>query len=319
MASIFDEHPFPGDQLPVGSNPGGVDYNGATQGGPGTGSVSSAFPSLGRVTTEPVGPPRGGTDPNSLTGAFAGGATANPMDRGYIIQQLTNILQQHGIQPGPRGSGPGDVEYYADQIAKTGGWQGGNANWWTDRLASDIQGGGRQGGGQGGGYNLYSPNDLTAGFTAGFQAPTAEQARATPGYQFARDAGLNAIDSGAAARGTLLTYGNQRDRAQFATGLADQTYSQSYDRALSEYMNAFSIFNTNQSNLFNRNYALSGQGLSAAGGQAGAAEGIGKAQGTAYENIGNAQGAGAISRGNNWADTATTLGDLGTLALRRAA
>jgi len=205
-------------------------------------------------------------------------------------------------------------------------------------------GGGTSGGGtMGNAFSLYNPNDLTAGFTSSFtapggapvadpftekfQAPTLEQARATPGYQFTLENGLQGIDRGAAANGTLLTMGNQKDRAAYATGLADQTYQQiynnakgefgdrfnihawnasnaastygsAYDRAMQEYMNAFNIFNTNQGNLFNRNYSLAGLGLNAAGGQSGAAQNIGTAGANAATNTGNAQGAGAIATGN---------------------
>ncbi len=209
-------------------------------------------------------------------------------------------------QEGNWGATPG---YSAGGGASSSGAQGGTqgaAATWGD-LAS---------GPAGSRTNLYSPNDLTAGFTDQFKAPTAADAEATPGYQFTLSQGLQGIDRGAASKGTLLTMGNQKDRAQYAAGLASQTYGQSYDRAMQEYLNAFNIFNSNQGNLFNRNLAVSGQGLQAAGGAAGAAQNIGNAAGSAYTNTGNVQGAANIAKGNADSNIATNVGELGTTLLK---
>lgn len=62
----------------------------------------------------------------------------------------------------------------------------------------------------------------------GQDAATAAQAgfANTPGYQFARDQGISALDASAAARGNLLS-GNQTKAVQdYGTGLANQTYNQ---------------------------------------------------------------------------------------------
>lgn len=62
----------------------------------------------------------------------------------------------------------------------------------------------------------------------GQDAATAAQAgfANTPGYQFARDQGINALDASAAARGNLLS-GNQTKAVQdYGTGLASNTYNQ---------------------------------------------------------------------------------------------
>ncbi len=94
-----------------------------------------------------------------------------------------------------------------------------------------------------------------------FKAPTEAEVQATPGYQFALDQGLKGVDTGAAAKGTLLTSGNQKSRLAFATGLADQTYQGAYQRALGEYQQAYQIFQGNQQNLTNRATAERGAGL----------------------------------------------------------
>ena len=56
--------------------------------------------------------------------------------------------------------------------------------------------------------------------------------RNTPGYQFARDEGLQAIQRSAAAKGTLLTGGTLKGLARYGEGIADQLYNETYDRYL---------------------------------------------------------------------------------------
>src|SRR5579859_5947605 len=73
---------------------------------------------------------------------------------------------------------------------------------------------------------------LLTPWTDTFQAPTAAQAQATPGYQFAQQQGQNAIQNSAAARGGLLSTGTMKTLDQYSQGLADQTYSDTYNRAL---------------------------------------------------------------------------------------
>lgn len=55
----------------------------------------------------------------------------------------------------------------------------------------------------------------------------------TPGYQFAFNEGQRAVQTSAAARGTLLTGGTLKALAKFGTGLADQTYDAATKRFLS--------------------------------------------------------------------------------------
>lgn len=54
-----------------------------------------------------------------------------------------------------------------------------------------------------------------------------------PSYQFRLSQGLQGIDTGAAARGTLLTMGNQKNRADYASNLASQEYGAQFGRGLS--------------------------------------------------------------------------------------
>jgi hypothetical protein len=316
-------------------------------------------------TQPPAGPaattnaPQGGQNYQQIVEQLMGGS--NDPEK---LKQIAPQLQQYGIKlSNQNASGELSKVILPDGTAvRVIGAGEGHATWLPQPGTGSA--GGQPGAltnvrgtGNGSQGNLYNPDDLTAGFTQAFQrpsgepgadpfteqfhAPTADEARQFPGYQFALEQGLQGIDRGAASNGTLLTMGNQKDRSQFATGLADQTYQNlynnqrgefadrfnihasnaanassaygsSYDRAMNEYLNAFNIFNTNQGNLFNRLSGVSGQGLSAAGGQAGAAQNIGQAGANANTNAGNAQGGGAIATGNANANEATTIGQLGT-------
>ncbi len=68
-----------------------------------------------------------------------------------------------------------------------------------------------------------------------FQAPTAEQAQATPGYQFQLQQGLKALQNSAAARGGLLTGGTSKAINDYAQGQAASNYGNTYNRALQSY------------------------------------------------------------------------------------
>lgn len=97
-----------------------------------------------------------------------------------------------------------------------------------------------------------------------FQAPTAEEARQTPGYQFAMDQGQQAVQNSAAARGGLLS-GNAVTAAQkYGQGLADTNYQQVYNNALQQYQQGYNQFQNNQANQFNRLSTLAGTGQVAA-------------------------------------------------------
>lgn len=74
-----------------------------------------------------------------------------------------------------------------------------------------------------------------------------DSVRGLPGYQFAQEQGVQALDRGAAARHMLNSGRGSKDLLRFGTGLADQTYGNQWQRLL----------------------GLSQQGLGATGAQAG--------------------------------------------------
>lgn len=115
-----------------------------------------------------------------------------------------------------------------------------------------------------------------------FSAPTADQAAQTPGYQFTLQQGLKATQNSAAARGLATSGAALKGASAYSTGLADSTYNDVYNRALS-------TFNTNYSSAANNVNRL--QGLVSNGQNAAATNGsLGAA---AANNIGNSLTSGA--------------------------
>ena len=98
-----------------------------------------------------------------------------------------------------------------------------------------------------------------------FQAPTAAEAEATPGYQFTLQQGLSALQNSAAAQGNLLSGGTQAALGQYSQGLASNTYQQSFNNALTQYQQSYNQFQQNQANEFNRLASISGLGQTTAG------------------------------------------------------
>lgn len=97
-----------------------------------------------------------------------------------------------------------------------------------------------------------------------FQAPTAEEARNTPGYKFALDQGTGAVQNSAAARGGLLSGNTATELEKYGQGLADTNYQQVYNNALNQYQMGYNQYQQNQTNQFNRLSTLAGGGQTAA-------------------------------------------------------
>jgi hypothetical protein len=85
-------------------------------------------------------------------------------------------------------------------------------------------------------YNTQGQAGLTASSDLlglnGPDAATAARGRfqTSPGYQFAFDQGLRAVDAGAAASGMLRSGATLKAEQTFGTGLADQEFSNYYNR-----------------------------------------------------------------------------------------
>lgn len=109
----------------------------------------------------------------------------------------------------------------------------------------------------------------------------------TPGYQFTRDQGLKAVQNSAASRGLGISGASYKGAANYATGLADSTYQNQFNNAI-----------TNQGNAYNRLMGISGMGQNAAGNLAGFGQNSANQQGQNLTSLGNAQGASYMTQAN---------------------
>jgi hypothetical protein len=150
---------------------------------------------------------------------------------------------------------------------------------------------------------------LLTPWTQKFEAPTAQQAEQTPGYQFTLGQGEQALQNSAAASGGLLAGGAAKGFTNYAEGLASNTYQQSFQNALTQYQTAYNTFQNNQTNTFNRLATMSGVGQTSAAqlGQQGqaAASNVGNInltsgaqQGQDIQNAGAANASGYIGASN---------------------
>lgn len=78
-----------------------------------------------------------------------------------------------------------------------------------------------------------------------FSAPTLDQAKNEPGYQFARDEGIHAVENSKAARGILRTGGTLKDILGWGDRFAEQNYGNVYNRSANTYtMNRGNAFDS---------------------------------------------------------------------------
>ena len=135
--------------------------------------------------------------------------------------------------------------------------------------------------------------DLVAGIQAG-----PGEFEASPGYQFRRDQGLDAVQRQAANRRSPYGSAATKSMADFSGNLASQEYGNFFDRWLTQQGAAM----TGAGNIADR-------GLRGAGGKAGFAGNIGNAMAGMYGSegqtmadlwtqMGNAQAAGTVGSGN---------------------
>jgi hypothetical protein len=112
--------------------------------------------------------------------------------------------------------------------------------------------------------NLMQNNAFPA-WNQQFQPPTAQQAEATPGYQFQLQQGEQAIQRSAAAQGGLLSGGTAKALNNYAQGVASGNYQQVYNNAFQQYQQQYGQFQQNQANQYNRLANLAGFGQVSAG------------------------------------------------------
>lgn len=115
----------------------------------------------------------------------------------------------------------------------------------------------------------------------------------TPGYQFALQQGLKGTNNALASQGLGLSGAQAKGLSTFATGLADQTYGDQYNRALSTFNTNYQVAANNVNNL--QGLVNTGQNSAAQTGQAGL-QGANNA-GNYLTQAGNAQAAGIAGVG----------------------
>lgn len=116
----------------------------------------------------------------------------------------------------------------------------------------------------------------------------------TPGYQFALQQGMRQVNNSAASRGLGLSGAQLKGATSFATGLADQTYGNQFNRALSQFNTNYQVASNNVNNL--QNLVNTGQNSAAQTGQA-ALSGANNA-GNYLTQGANAQAAGIMGTAN---------------------
>lgn len=133
---------------------------------------------------------------------------------------------------------------------------------------------------------------LSQPWTGQFQAPTASQAAATPGYQFMLQQGTNALENSASGAGGLGSGATGAALEQYGQGLASTDYQQTYNNALQQYQQSYNQFQNNQANQYNRLAGLAGLGQTTAGQ-------LGQQGQQMASNVGNLDMTGGAQQGAN--------------------
>jgi hypothetical protein len=152
----------------------------------------------------------------------------SPTDRTAVGQYVDYLGTLPGADPKIKSGEARD--YYINQIiANGGGLTPDNVAYWQSHVTNPANYGGNGGGDQGGaGY----------GGQGGFSFDPSQVAN-DPGYQFALGQGLNAIQSSAAAKGTLLGSGTMKDLANYGAGAAYQGENQLFNQHLAGFQTNF--------------------------------------------------------------------------------
>ena len=111
--------------------------------------------------------------------------------------------------------------------------------------------------------------------------------QASPAYNFNLEQGQNAINKGASARGNYYAPQTLQDLGKYSQGMASN-----------EFQNAYSNYNTNMNNVWNRLYGLSGSGQNAAAQLGGFGANAANQVGQNTMGAANAQAAGTMGVNN---------------------
>lgn len=142
------------------------------------------------------------------------------------------------------------------------------------------------------GYNggLGGQGTLTKGF-----APTLEQLQQTPGYQFTLDQGLKSTQNSYASKGLASSGAAMKGAADYASGLASNTYQQQFQNYWQQNQNIYNMLTGQSAQGQQAASSLAGQGTQLAGAQSQNTIGAGNAQAASDIAMGNAFASGANS------------------------
>lgn len=152
------------------------------------------------------------------------------------------------------------------------------------------------------GYNgTYDSSGNLTGMTSGAQTALttpfsfdASNLENTPGYQFTLAQGQRGVNNQAAASGLNLSGAQLKGISDYTTGLADQTYNQQYQNALTGYQTNYNVAQNQLSSLM----SLLGTGQSSAAQVGTSGLTSASAAGNALTNAANATASGQIAAGN---------------------
>lgn len=130
----------------------------------------------------------------------------------------------------------------------------------------------------------------------------------TPGYQFALQQGLKGTNNALSAQGLGLSGAQAKGLSSFTTGLADQTYNQQYNNALSTYNTNYQTASNNANNLMN----LMNVGQNAAAQTGTAGLNAANTAGGYLTGGANAQAAGGIGAANSYGNALNNAVGTGT-------
>ena len=258
------------------------------------------------------GNPVGSTGPGEggPTGAQLGDGAWNHYGQPQIVDRAPDVWRGPGTRQPPSGGGDPNNPYGLQPGTYTGGG--------AYPLASVMGEGWMQ---------PWTTPFYAAGFNGGpaFKAPTAADMQMDPGYEVRMAEGAKALQRGAAAKGTLLTGGTQKDLMSWAQGQGSQEYGavynrklgenqQAYNRSLGEYQmgygnaaneyaQAYNIWSANSANQFNRSQAIKGSGQAAANQLGQYGSNYANNAGNIAMGIGNAQASGTVGAANAWSQS----------------
>ena len=97
-----------------------------------------------------------------------------------------------------------------------------------------------------------------------FKAPTLDEAKAEPGYEFARTEGIRGLQNSAASRGVARTGGTLKDLIGWGNRFAEQNYGnvfnragQTYDRNFTSAASTYDRNRNNAADAYQTNYGIS--------------------------------------------------------------